>query len=189
MQAETSFVEDYNDDSDAEQEAWNFLDDERSHHHELIGHLPTLGLHFLQNLLEADNSQRTTLVAANYVRSLCVMSDALEHRSLPKQQIYQDEFEDSLSSRKLDFDGDEFQKRNLAWLWSNQYRAQHSYYQGCNIDLRSWGYVFWGKARLDRLGILKEERPDYLFCRHPPHFEERVLQPSAQKRLREMGLA
>lgn len=177
------------DDSGLVEVAWLFLDEERSYHDQRIAHLPTLDLQFLRSLFKADNSQRTILIAANDESCSCALSDALGRRSMPKTPLFSEKCEGLVSSRKLDFKWDEFHKNNLAWLWSNQYRPRYSYYRRWDADLRMWGYAFWNKDRLDRLGILEEERPDHYGGNYPPNFKTRVLQRSAQRRLRDMGLA
>ncbi len=170
-------------------EVWMFMDHEKRYHPQTIEHLATFGFQFLRALLEADNTRRTTLINENYKAHYSNMGDALKHPPRQDTAMFRRERDGERNFVKLDFEGDEYEKRNLAWLWSNQYRPQYGYSQTCNLDLRAWGYVFWDKGRLDRLGILKEERPPFHCTRYPPHYRKPAIKPSAQKRLRELGLA
>jgi hypothetical protein len=97
------------------------MDNEKGSHCKIIAHLATLGLTFLRKFFEADNAQRTTLIHQNYHCRFSNLDDALKYRPMPKSKLFVEESEGYQKPQKLDFEGDGYQKRNLAWLWSNQY--------------------------------------------------------------------
>ena len=166
-----------------------FMEGEKRNQNYLIAHLATFDFRFLRALLEADNRSRMRLVHEHYHCRFSNLEDALKRRPVPKSDIFKKESEGCQNSQKLEFEGDKYEERNLAWLWSNQYEPQDVYYQNCNADLREWGYVFWDKDRLDRLDILKRKRPIFYAHSYPPHYPKPVVRPSVQKRLRDLCLA
>lgn len=139
-----------------------FMDSEKKHHPCIIDHLATFDFQFLRALLEADNTRRTSLIHENYGGKHRNLTDALKYRPMRDTATFGQDHDDPSNSPNLVFEGDEYGKRNLAWLWSNQDRPQAVYFQNCNLDLRAWGYVFWDKDRWDRSGILREQRPLFL---------------------------
>lgn len=173
----------------ADSSAHMFLESQKKQHPFIIEHLAALGFNFFRKFVEADNRRRRSMIHANYVGNLSGIDEALEDGPRPETEFFREEREGRQRSRKLKFEGDEHQKRNLGWLWANQMEPQSNYYETCKIDLRAWGYVFWDSDRLEHLGILNEPRPFLYRYQYPPHYRKPKIRPSAQRRLREMGLA
>ena len=129
------------------------------------------------------------MIHENYYGKFDNLHDALQSGPRPETDFFLEELAGRQRSQKLEFEGDEHQKRNLGWLWANQMEPQSDYYENCKMDLRAWGYVFWDSDRLEHLGIMKELRPLLYRNQDPPHYREPEVRPSAQRRLRDMGLA
>ena len=116
------------------------------------------------------------------------------HGPYPQTPIFLTERAGRKCRQHLDFEGDACEKRNHAWLWAHQFCPQNLYSLECNLDLRAWGYVFWDSNRLEKLGVMKEPRSVLDCSRFPEHYDDPLgdrlyTEPSAQERLRGMGLA
>jgi hypothetical protein len=182
MQAEAPFFEHDN---------WIFTKDEKRYQRQILTHLGSLGLPFLRSLFEAGPDSQKDIITENHDYLIWDLGAALAQR--PHQTgIFKTEDDDWLSGKVLGFEGDRLEKRNLAWLWAHQNRPEASFFWRCNTDLREWGYIFWDSDRLQRCGILNEARPSFDKHELPPRYNERESifdRPSAQERLRELGLA
>jgi hypothetical protein len=184
MEAETQFFHEY--EYSSGEEDVMFLDSEKGHQAPVIQHIATLGFPFLRNLCKADNARRNIMISENYYCKFVSLNDALRHCPRPQTDLFKREFQGRKSNQKLDFEGDHYQKRNLGWLWANQMQPHSGYYADYDVDLRSWGYVFWDSDRLEKLGVLKVPRPSGYCHSRPPHYKKLEVRPSAQRRLREL---
>lgn len=52
----------------------------------------------------------------------------------------------------VDFTGDKIGKPNAAWVGAHGYRMTYGFLDPSFAGLRKWGYVFWDKERLGRMG-------------------------------------
>jgi hypothetical protein len=193
MEAEIQFFHDDLDDDPGKlkkgEEDVMFLDSEKDCQDEVIRHIAALGFPFLRNLCEADNARRNIMITENYWGKATHDHPNLFYYKLPQTGLFRREFQGRERHQKLKFEGDHYHKRNLGWLWANQMQPQNRYYSIYNSDLRSWGYVFWDSDRLEQLGVLKESRPEDYLLPPPPRYTDSGARPSAQRRLRELGLA
>lgn len=101
---------------------------------------------------------------------------------------FQAEYQDWKSGQQLEFEGGDLQKCNFAWLCLHQMKPYPGYNDKCDRDLRTWGYVFWDKDRLDQMRLL-EETWSARYSHAPPAGYQEKSRPSAQERLRDLGLA
>ena len=156
-----------------------------------LQHLSSLGFPFVRSLLNASPDLQKYIIVKSDHDFRWGLTKFLVPRS-PDLGIFEDEYASWLSKRLLESEGDDLQKRNLAWLWAHRNRPDASYCWRCNRDVRDWGYVFWDSDRLRRWGIVNEPRPDFNYNDLAPHYKARESlfdRPSAQERLREFGLA
>jgi hypothetical protein len=197
LEAESPFISNDEDELGPEGISWQisdltegsstimFLESEQQDQAELIEYLATLGFKTFRTLVEADNPLRRSIINRNYHHHHDSLGNALKHRPWIPGNIFRREWHGRQRGQKLEFEGDEYHKSNLAWLWAHQMRPEPVSYETCNGDLRAWGYVFWDSGRLDDLGILKEPR----LAQYSSSYPEPEIRPSAQRRLRNMGLA
>lgn len=161
-----------------------FMESDIRYRADVIAHLASAGPQFLQLLFEAENSRRFAMITKN-----SVPSDASLDGAFNSIQMFPfDDPKDSQNPQELEFEGDEIYTPNLAWHWSYRQWPRRRCFELQNADLRQWGYVFWDKARLDGLGILKEPRPEHSARSLPSSYQLRVHRPSVQKRLWEKYL-
>jgi hypothetical protein len=148
MEAETQFFHDAADDDDySDEEDVMFLDSEKGYQDRVIHHIATLGFPFLRALCEADNGRRNIMITKNYQCKFDTLHDALKYCPKPRTELLESEYQGRRSHQKLKFEGEHYQKRNLGWLWANQMQPHGDYYANYDMDLRSWGYVFWDSDR------------------------------------------
>ena len=200
MEAQLPFVSNNEDELGPEGVSWQpseftegsstimFLDSEKQSQPKLIEHLATLGFKFLRILIKADNPQRRSIINRNYHYKYANLGYALRQCPWRTTGFFYEEWKGWQRSQKLEFEGDEHEKRNLGWLWAHQMTPYPGYYDTCNMNLRAWGYVFWDSDRLENLGIFKEPRPSQDCPSYPPHYSEPEIGPSVQRRLRDMRL-
>lgn len=147
-------------------------------------YLSTFGLRCLRRLFRlTDKRTRRAIVVENSVLLACTLADALLSSLNPFKQEKQDLEEGKL----LEFEGDAPDKRNLGWLWANQYLPTPYYASPCDFDFRSWGYVFWDHPRLEHLHVVKEPCPRVDRNRSPQK-RDRGREKSVEEKLREMDI-
>ncbi len=168
-----------------------FLKSEKNMMPKLIEHLATLPFKCFRTLVGSNNPQRRSIINRNYHWKWESLEKAMccGISPEPRYLFFQAEHQGRQRSQKLEFEGDDLHKRNLAWLWAHQMMPYPGYYDRCDMDLRAWGYVFWDKDRLERMRLLEETRPSRYPLSRPPYYPEPVSRPSAQERLRSLGFA
>jgi hypothetical protein len=168
-----------------------FLKSEKWSQPDLIEHLATLPPKSFRTLVESNNPQRRSIINRNYYRRRANLKEAM-HLGIspePRHHFFQAEHQGRQRRQKLEFEGDDLHKRNLAWLWAHQMMPYPGYDDTRDMDLRAWGYVFWDKDRLEHMRLLEETRPSGFFSSRPPHYPKPESGPSAQERLRNLGFA
>lgn len=168
-----------------------FLKSEKWSQPDLIEHLATLPSKCFRTLVESNNPQRRSIINRNYYRRRANLKEAM-HLGIspePRYHFFQAEHQGRQRRQKLEFEGDDLHKRNLAWLWAHQMMPYPGYDDTCDMDLRAWGYVFWDKDRLEQMRLLEETRPSGFHSSRPPHYPKPESGPSAQERLRNLGFA
>jgi hypothetical protein len=174
----------YDDENDNEHREFFWTTGKQSHYH-AMQYLSTLGLPFLRDLFHtSDKSTRRKTVVKNFLTHSYTLTEIL----LDCTKSFEEEEQAFDSYRKLALEGDAPEKRNLGWLWANQYRATPYFASPCDSDFRSWGYVFWDRARLDYLNVVKEPCPRVSRNWISPDQRDRGREKSVEQRLVEMGL-
>jgi hypothetical protein len=138
---------------------WMFVGCEKQYQWQVVHHLASLGLPFLQSLFEANLERQKQMVVENYEYQPKSFVRALRFWTPPLIGIFETEWEGWSSGEILSFEGDDLQKRNHAWLWAHQNRPERLSYCVRDFDLREWGYVFWDSDRLQRWKVMDEPRP------------------------------
>jgi hypothetical protein len=156
---------------------------QKDSHRFVVEHLANSGMLFLRHLFKtSDEKSRRELVAQDYGTYLYPLAEALSTSTNPfKQKL------DCEDNRVLAFEGDVPDKRNLGWLWAHQYRPTPEYALPGYGDFRSWGYVFWDRARLEYLNVVREPCPQVGKYLLPPQQRRRGAEKSVEERLGDMG--
>ncbi len=172
------------DDADDDDDRLFFRTSEKRYHNLMIEYLSTFGLPFLHDLVNDTNKRSTkTKLLQNFVPHPHTLSSSLLDSKNPFEEVKQD----LEKGKVLTFEGDAHNKCNLGWLWANQYHSSPFYASPCDSDFRSWGYVFWDRARLDHLNVIKEPCPR-VDRNWTPQQRDRGREKSVEQRLVEMGL-
>ena len=114
---------------------------------------------WLHELIEADNLERAVILEGSYDYVSHSFGSELNNGAPPDGRQFPDIYQAWLAGRVASFDGDKPRTCNFAWLWAHQMRPYPGFGDSCDTDLRAWGYVFWDKDRLDRMGLLEYPRP------------------------------
>jgi len=132
----------------------------------------TIGLEFLHNYLNSAAPKQLELLKNNLLISFPGITMPLNRGSM-HPMMYTDKFLEKDGSI-LNFDNDDTTGPNAGWIWANKGRYQFEFNQPRNHVKRSWGYVFWDKARLEKWGVFDvdpkedtEGKPDthwYMYC-------------------------
>jgi hypothetical protein len=147
-------------------------------------YLSTFGLPFLCRLFHlTDKRARRAIIVENFVGHACVLDESL----LSSVNPFNQEKQGLEEGKAIDFEGDAPEKRNLGWLWANQYLPTPYYASPCDYDFRSWGYVFWDLPRLEYLNVINEPCPRVNRNRSPQK-RDRGREKSVEERLREMDI-
>jgi hypothetical protein len=166
-----------------------FLKSQKQLQPALIENLATLPPEWFRTLVESSNPQRRNMINHNFQTKNDKIGEALCIRTPPLGcRHFQAEYQGWKSGQQLEFEGDDLQKRNFAWLWVHQMKPYPGYNDNCDTDLRAWGYVFWDKDRLDQMRLL-EGTWSARYSHAPPAGYQEKSRPSAQERLRDLGLA
>jgi hypothetical protein len=176
----------YEDVNHSYQDSTFFWKSEKRWHGTSIEHILNLGLPFLRNLFSTSDikSQREPIME-NFTSFLFSLPHVLREPANP----FKAEMRDLEAGKVLTFEGDSPGKRNLAWLWANQYRPSPHYASQCDADFRSWGYVFWDQARLEEhLKVVSAPCPRVSRDSIPPGQRDRGKEKSVEQRLIELGL-
>ncbi len=112
------------------------------------------GLFSLRQLLGANGPEQYNLVRKNLLLAKHLLAPATSWE--PRKSIITDDDREAVrKGGKLNFTGDDIQKRNEAFLWENDYlltEERYDHYNAC--ALRRCGYVFWDSDRLRSCGML-----------------------------------
>lgn len=94
---------------------------------QMLQYLSSLGLPFLRSLFEASPDLQRQMISEredDYHHDIG-LTTTLGQRS-PLIGIFKGEYAAYLSRQRLEFEGDDLQKRNLAWLWAHHNRPEPS---------------------------------------------------------------
>lgn len=171
------------DGEDGEDDPTFFWTSEKRYHYLTAEHLSTFGLPCLRRLLNSsDKRSRRKTIVENFFGHPHTLAGCLRDSVTPFTQENQD-LEDG---KVLSFEGDAPDKRNLGWLWANQYLPAPSYALPRHYDFRSWGYVFWDRARMEYLNVVRKPCPS-VSRNWTPQKRDRGEEKSVEQRLTEMG--
>lgn len=166
-----------------------FLKSQKQLQPALIENLATLPPKWFRTLVESSNPQRRNMINHNFETRNDNIGKALCIRTSPLgRPHFQAEYQGWKSGQQLEFEGDDLQKRNFAWLWVRQMKPYPGYNHKCDTDLRAWGYVFWDKDRLEQMRLLEGIWSARYSHALPAGYQEKS-RPSAQERLKDLGLA
>lgn len=150
-----------------------FSDAGKEYQEKHITFLASLTLPFQQKLFETDIDNRRRLMFKYQYYGEDYLGKILEETNI-MDGVFGAENNQLLHNEPLEFQGDELNYRNLAFLWASYMKPSPYYCLPCNFNLRNCGYVFWDADRLNRSGLTKDPRPYVM----PPclSFEKRSQQ-------------
>ncbi|KAL9582625.1 MAG: hypothetical protein Q9212_003185 [Teloschistes hypoglaucus] len=132
---------------------------EKSNHLDYMEYMMSLGLPFLQGVLESDDVQRAALVISNSGHRRYYLTEALRGKGTYDPFDYEPpDFDDgSYDEDEGEFVGDELNALAKGLLWANRNKVPKDYARPALKGLRDWGYVFWDEWRLEASGVPEKE--------------------------------
>ncbi|KAL8810973.1 MAG: hypothetical protein Q9200_002163 [Gallowayella weberi] len=121
---------------------------------EYIEYLISLGLGFLRDVLESEDLRRAELVISNSVARYNYISHAVDDDSEKTCDYISYEYDDGSFDGEGEYGVEALDYFSSGLLWANYNKIPSDYGRGPLKGLRDWGYVFWGKARLQASGVL-----------------------------------
>ena len=126
---------------------------------ECYEHYLSLGLGFFHTLIKASHEDQMRMLRENSSISLTSLSNTLEEQDRGWEIAMYNEW---AIEATLDFERDSDKDGpNAAWTWSTGHKDEIHYHHFSKKGLRKWGYVMWGKERLDQWSILRENIDEY----------------------------
>lgn len=154
-----------------------FSRDGKMYQAEHITYLAARPLPFLQYLCQSEADQQRLLIFEyqRYAQDhLCrVLEKDLKSRPHKNGQKFQ---------------GGKLSACNRAWEWRFEKCPTSRLTLAANFDLRTWGFVFWDKDRLESSGLLHQSQPALDRWPSLPSIEP-SKEPSIEQKLQEMNLA
>lgn len=116
-----------------------------------VNHLMSLGLRFLHQVLYASShDEKLALLEASLNSSFPTFAQVLKADAFSSNPRLSE-----LEGSGISFANDDGSGPNAAWVWSTGGVYEFAYFQAEKAAMRSWGYVFWDKKRLDSWGVLE----------------------------------
>ncbi|KAL9582740.1 MAG: hypothetical protein Q9212_003123 [Teloschistes hypoglaucus] len=121
-------------------------------------YIMSLGLPFLQGILQSDGLKRASHVISNTSSRRLYLTDAVCGLSRYgwKTDNFDDEWEYYYDGTAC-FLGEYFDAFPKGYLWANRGRVPRKYDRPCMSGFRTWGYLFWSDDRLQASGVLSKE--------------------------------
>lgn len=116
----------------------------------------SLGLPFLQEILQSDGLQRASHFISNTSsRKHYINSAVCDWRSSDWDN--DGDFDDGFYDGTAGYLGEYFDAYPKDYLWANRGRLPREYKRHHKHGFRTWSYVFWSDDRLQASGVLSKE--------------------------------
>lgn len=82
-------------------------------------------------------------------------------KATPHELLYEEEAYEAFYHQDEDCFESKEKGLNAGWAWANNNKMELRYGQWITEELRDWGYVMWDKSRLEKMGILALDSPQW----------------------------